>query len=283
MPEPSPSSTKPSVEPVSNDVSAKPTSTLPNSTNESKKEEESKLDLKETTHISELGKFQVDKKIGKGQFSTVYRAKNIETGQWVALKNMQMAEMDSKSRYDCIKEIDLLKSLQHPNIIHPIASFLNDDELVIVLELADAGDLDIKPANIFLNSEGVVKLGDLGLGRFFGPKTSAAHSLVGTPYYMSPERIHEIGYDFKSDIWSLGCVLYEFSALHSPFYGDKMNLYNLCKKIEKCDYPKITRDLSDEYKKLVESMIQVDPDQRIGSAEVLKVAQSMFKKTNTKQ
>ncbi|KAJ1496728.1 Serine/threonine-protein kinase Nek7 [Coelomomyces lativittatus] len=100
---------------------------------------------------------------------------------------------------------------------------------------------------------------------------------------MSPERIHEIGYDFKSDIWSLGCVLYEFSALHSPFYGDKMNLYNLCKKIEKCDYPKITRDLSDEYKKLVESMIQVDPDQRIGSAEVLKVAQSMFKKTNTKQ
>ncbi|KAL7750208.1 Serine/threonine-protein kinase Nek6 [Sorochytrium milnesiophthora] len=270
--------------------------------------------------VLSLDSFEVEKKIGKGQFSTVFRAKDKRSGDVVALKRMQIGEMDEKARNDCLKEIDLLKSLKHPNIIQPIASFLSLDELILVLEMADAGDLgqmvkhfktqnklipektvwkyflqiasglshmhscrimhrDLKPANIFLTSKGVVKLGDLGLGRFFSPKTFAAQSLVGTPYYMSPERIHEQEYDFKSDIWSLGCILYELCALQSPFWGDKLNIYGLCKKIDAVDYPPLKEDeYSSTMRHLIADMIQLKPSKRPDCAKVVQVATAMHKK-----
>jgi serine/threonine protein kinase len=76
---------------------------------------------------------------------------------------------------------------------------------------------DIKPANVFITGSGTLKLGDMGLGRQLSQESVAAFSKVGTPLYMSPELLKGDGYDMKSDIWSLGCVLVSsiISAAHT--------------------------------------------------------------------
>mmetsp|Transcript_5619 Transcript_5619/g.4283 ORF Transcript_5619/g.4283 Transcript_5619/m.4283 type:complete len:138 (-) Transcript_5619:288-701(-) len=76
---------------------------------------------------------------------------------------------------------------------------------------------DIKPGNIFLDGQNNIKLGDFGLSRMLSVESQYALSNVGTPYYMSPEQIHEERYNEKSDIWSAGCLLYEIITLRPPF------------------------------------------------------------------
>ena len=68
---------------------------------------------------------------------------------------------------------------------------------------------DLKPANIFIDNNGNLKVGDLGLSRQLSSQTFEAFSRVGTPLYMSPEVLQGKGYDWKSDVWSLGCIAYE--------------------------------------------------------------------------
>ena len=139
---------------------------------------------------------------------------------------------------------------------------------------------DIKPANVFVSSVAgasggatadVIKLGDLGLGRYFSSKTDMVHSTVGTPYYMSPECIQGGGYDFKSDIWSLGCLLYELATLRSPFYADKLNFYVLGKRIMARQFEPLG-DVSPQLVEAVDRMLQVSSADRLAATEVLALA-----------
>ena len=134
---------------------------------------------------------------------------------------------------------------------------------------------DLKPANIFLMADGTIKVGDLGLSRSLSENTLQAHSKVGTPLYMSPEVLRGNGYAFKSDVWSLGCILYELSALKSPFKEEGLNLYGLFQKINKGTYPPVPQPYSKTLRLLVRDMLMVDVDQRIGIVQVVETAAAM--------
>jgi len=105
--------------------------------------------------------------------------------------------------------------------------------------------------------------------------TMEAHSKVGTPLYMSPEVLRGDGYDWKSDIWSLGCLLYELAMLKSPFKAEGLNLYSLFQKISKGDYLPLPDQYSDELKRLAYAMISTEPSERPDLAAACEVANTM--------
>ncbi|XP_018550514.1 serine/threonine-protein kinase Nek2 isoform X1 [Lates calcarifer] len=114
---------------------------------------------------------------------------------------------------------------------------------------------DLKPANIFLDIRQNVKLGDFGLARILNHDTSFAKTFVGTPYYMSPEQINRMSYNEKSDIWSLGCLLYELCALSPPFTA--YNQKELAERIREGRFRRIPYRYSEELNGLLSKMLNL--------------------------
>eukprot|EP00347_Sterkiella_histriomuscorum_P020114 403339050 len=272
--------------------------------------------------------YRILKPIGEGKFSVVFKAQKVSDGSPVALKILKIFDMnDQKQREKCMKEVKLLEKLQHDFIIRYIESFIEQNEMFIVVEWAEKGDLkylvrqaaarqqfleerrvwnylwqiasalrhmfqvrimhrDLKPANIFIDANDNLKLGDLGLGRDFTSQTMEAYSRVGTPLYMSPEVLQGSGYDFKSDVWSLGCITYELCALKSPFKDEtkKMSLYDLFTKINQGVYAPLSASrYSSELRYMIDCMLRVDPQERVDINDVVTYCEKHIAQLNKQE
>lgn len=257
-----------------------------------------------------MQKYEVVKDLGTGSYGKVVLARNKRTSELVAIKEIMMTNMSDEEKDKSFKEVNLLKSLDHPNIISLKDSFQDKGHLYIVMEYIDGGDLadkikqrqsgkpftedeimkifiqltlalnychehkivhrDIKPQNVFLTkSFGVAKLGDFGVARALEATQELCQTIIGTPYYLSPEVWNNEPYNGQTDIWSLGCILYEMCALKRPFTGrDAGQLFAM---VVRGKYDPLSSKYSKNLRMLVDSMLNPSPIERPTAAQILQL------------
>lgn len=252
-------------------------------------------------------KYQRIKVIGKGSFGKAYLVKNTEEDSLCVVKQMEAGMMDAKDRNEAVKEALYLKKMEHPNIIQFLEVFMTKKgRLCIVMEYADGGDVhdeikkqdgkllaeecilswfvqtcfallhvhqqrvlhrDLKTQNIFLTKSGQIKLGDFGIARLLEATKDMAQTMVGTPYYLSPEIIQDKPYDYKSDVWSCGVVLFEMAKLQRPFSAECLS--SLAVKILKDEIPELDKMYSPELSYVIQRMLKKDASLRPSFRQIL--------------
>ncbi|KAJ5320379.1 hypothetical protein PENANT_c010G08384 [Penicillium antarcticum] len=253
--------------------------------------------------VAELKDYQLGDCLGKGAFGSVYRALNWNTGETVAVKQIKLTDLPKSELRVIMLEIDLLKNLDHPNIVKYHGFVKSAETLNIILEYCENGSLhsiaknfgrfpenlvglymsqvlhgllylheqgvihrDIKGANILTTKEGLVKLADFGVAsRTTGLSES---SVVGTPYWMAPEVIELSGATTASDIWSLGCTVIELLEGKPPYHN--MQPMPALFRIVNDDHPPFSQGASPAVKDFLMQCFQKDPNLRVSARKLLK-------------
>ncbi|NWY48183.1 STK36 kinase, partial [Sylvia atricapilla] len=246
--------------------------------------------------------YHVLEMIGEGSFGRVYKGRRRHSAQVVALKFIPKVGRSEKELKNLQREIEIVRDLHHPNIIQMLDSFETAKEVVVVTDYAegelfqileDDGSLpedqvqtiaaqlisalyylhshrilhrDMKPQNILLGKDGVVKLCDFGFARAMSIHTMVLTSIKGTPLYMSPELVEERPYDHTADLWSVGCILYELFVGTPPFYTN--SIFQLVSLIIK-DPVKWPMTMSPVFKSFLQGLLMKDPHQRLSWPELL--------------
>eukprot|EP00760_Papus_ankaliazontas_P011599 PhM_4_TR14873/c0_g1_i1/m.30110/K08857/NEK1_4_5; NIMA (never in mitosis gene a)-related kinase 1/4/5 len=255
-------------------------------------------------------KYYKRKLLGTGSYGQAFLAEDAQTGEVVVAKIMDMSKMSNRDKEYAHSEIQCLANCAHPCIIKYFGDYQESDQILIVMEFADAGDLDrqikaraqdnnhhfqehevmyifiqlalalhyihqnrmlhrdIKGANIFMCSTGVIKLADFGFSKQYEDTVSGAVALTfcGTPYYLAPELWNNKKYSKKADVWSLGVLLYEMLSLKRPFTAQ--NMKGLMQRVLSGEYTPIPSQYSKEVSDLVRSILTVDPNSRPSMAQI---------------
>ncbi|CAI8509536.1 unnamed protein product [Hanseniaspora opuntiae] len=195
---------------------------------------------------------------------------------WKVLVQICLALWRCHYGEDCKNPKTIFENLEKPNNF--LKTMNGENEHIIIHR-------DIKPGNIFLKKQPNtgdfdIKLGDFGLAKTLKSKNHFATTYVGTPYYMSPELLKDKPYSPLSDIWSLGCVIYEMCNLFPPFHNAK-NFIDLENRIINGSYHKMdkTSIYSKNLRNIIENCIEVDLNKRFNCCDILNDIQSkiMFK------
>ncbi|KAH9787304.1 CBL-interacting serine/threonine-protein kinase 9 [Citrus sinensis] len=203
------------------------------------------MSVKVPASRTRVGKYELGRTLGEGSFAKVKFAKNVETGDFVAIKIVDRDQVLRHKMVEQIKrEISTMKLIKHPNVIKIIEAkhgrLKEDEARRYFQQLINAVDYchsrgvfhrDLKPENLLLDSYGVLKISDFGLSAISQQvrEDGLLHTACGTPNYVAPEVLNDKGYDGRaSDVWSCGVILFVLMAGFLPF--DESNLMALYRK-----------------------------------------------------